>query len=105
MDDFPEWGRGDDGNLVIGEIVLQLLSRHEHGVQELLHLRVAGLGLGEYLADKLHQSLNLQHLTRLLPFDYESDTEQVRVGAVRMAQERQELEAEVSNTLRLSKAC
>jgi hypothetical protein len=33
--------------------------------------------LGEYLADKVHRTLNLQRLTRLLPFDYESGADHV----------------------------
>jgi hypothetical protein len=32
MDDLAECKRGDDGDLVIGEIVLQLRSCHEQGV-------------------------------------------------------------------------
>jgi hypothetical protein len=32
MDDLAEWERGDDGNLVVSEVMLQLLSCHEHGV-------------------------------------------------------------------------
>jgi hypothetical protein len=32
LDDLSEWKRGDSGELVIGEIVLKLLSCHEHGV-------------------------------------------------------------------------
>jgi hypothetical protein len=54
VDGLPEWE-----NLVVREIVLQLLSCHEHDVQELLHLRVAGLGLGDYLADKVHWTCKL----------------------------------------------
>jgi hypothetical protein len=32
MDNLAEWKRGDDGNLVVGEVMLQLLSCHEHGI-------------------------------------------------------------------------
>ena len=32
MDDLPEWVRGDDHDLVVGEVVQELPGRHQHGV-------------------------------------------------------------------------
>jgi hypothetical protein len=32
VDDLPKWERGDDNDLMVSERVLQLLSRHEHGI-------------------------------------------------------------------------
>jgi hypothetical protein len=62
---------------MVGKIVLQLLGRHEHGVQEILHLQVASLGLGEYLTVKVHQSMDLQSMAWLLPFDHKSGADHV----------------------------
>ena len=51
--------QGDDYDLMVGEVVQELSSRHQNGVQKLLHLGVSSLGVGEYLTDKVHRPLNL----------------------------------------------
>ena len=37
MDDLPKLVRGDDHDLMIGEVVQELLGHHPHGVQKLLN--------------------------------------------------------------------
>ena len=37
---FSEWEQGDDRHLVLGEVVLQLLGRHDDGVEKFPCLRV-----------------------------------------------------------------
>jgi len=73
-DDLPKWVRGDDHDLMVGEVVQELPGHHQNGVQKLLHLGVSNLGIGEYLTDEVHRSLNLQEVSRLLPFDDEGGT-------------------------------
>ena len=60
MDDLSEWVRGDDHDLMVGEVVQELLGHHQHGVQKLLNLGVVNFGIGEYLTDEVHRSLDLQ---------------------------------------------
>ena len=57
-DDVSEWVSSDDRDFVVGEVV-----------QELLHLGVPDLRVGKYLTDKVHGSLYLELVSRLLPFD------------------------------------
>jgi hypothetical protein len=45
------------------EIVFELPFGDQHGVDELLELRVAGLGFGEYLADEVDRPLHVQHFS------------------------------------------
>ena len=47
MNDLLEWVRGDDHDLMVGEVVRELPSRHQHGVQKLLNLGVANFGIGD----------------------------------------------------------
>ena len=54
---------------MLGEVVQELLGHHQHGVQKLLNLGVANFGVGEYLIDEVHRSLDLQGVSRLLPLD------------------------------------
>ena len=64
---------------MVGEVLQELLSRHQNGVQKLLHLGVLSLGVGEYLTDEVHRSLNLQGASGLLPFDDEGGAHNVVV--------------------------
>jgi peptide subunit release factor 1 (eRF1) len=59
----------DDGDLIVVKIVAQLAGRNKDGVQEFLDLRVSSFGLVEYLADEVHGSLDLVHVSDLLLFD------------------------------------
>ena len=52
---------------MVGEVVRELLGHHQHGVQKLLNLGVANFGVGEYLTDEVHQSLDLQGVSWFLP--------------------------------------
>ena len=54
---------------MVGEVVQELLGRHQHGVQKLLNMGVANFGVGEYLTDEVHWSLDLQGASWLFPFD------------------------------------
>ena len=58
-DDLLEWVRGDDHDLMVDEVVQELSVRHQYGVQKLLNLGVANFGVGEYLTDEVHRSLDL----------------------------------------------
>ena len=78
-DNLPKWVQGDDHDLVVGEVVQELLGRHQHGVQKLLHLGVSSLSVGEYLTDEVHRSLNLHGVSQLLPFDDEGGAHNVVV--------------------------
>ena len=71
MDDLPEWVRGDDHDLMVGEVVQELPGRYQHDVQKLLNLGVADFGIGEYLTDEVHYLLDLQEVSWLLPLDDE----------------------------------
>ena len=64
---------------MVGEVVQELPDRHQYGVQKLLNLGVANFGVGEYLTDKVHRSLNLQRASWLLPFDDEGGAHNVVV--------------------------
>ena len=59
-DDVFQRVRGYDHDLMVGEVVQELPGHHQNGVQKLLHLGVSNLGIGEYLTDEVHQTLNLQ---------------------------------------------
>ena len=63
---------------MVGEVVQELPGHHQHGIQKLLHLGVSSLGIGKYLTDEIHRSLNLQGASRLL-FDDEGGAHNVVV--------------------------
>ena len=46
-------------------------------MQKLLSLGVANFGVGEYLTDEVHWSLDLQGVSQLLPLDNEGSTHNV----------------------------
>ena len=54
---------------MVSEVVQELSGRHQHDVQEFLHLGVSDLGVGEYLPDEVYRSLDLKVVSWLLPFD------------------------------------
>ena len=54
---------------MVGEVLQELSSRHQHDVYEFLHLEVPDLGVGEYLPNKLYGLLDLKVVSWLLPFD------------------------------------
>ena len=62
---------------MVGEVVQELLGHHQHGVQKLLNLGVANFGVGEYLTNEVHQSLDLQGVSWLLPLDDEGSADNV----------------------------
>jgi len=62
---------------MVGEVVQELSGRHQHDVQKLLNLGVANFGVGEYLTDEVHRSLDLQGVSQLLPLDDEGDAHNV----------------------------
>jgi len=77
--DVSQHVRGDDHDLVVGEVVQELSDHHQHSLQKLLHLGISSLGVGEYLTGEVHRSLNLQGTSRLLLFDDESGTHNIVV--------------------------
>ena len=62
---------------MIGEVVQELLGHHQHGIQKLLNLGVTNFGVGEYLTDEVHRSLDLQGVSWLLPLDDEGGAHNV----------------------------
>jgi len=68
-DDVSRWVRSDDDDLVIGEVVLELSGHHQNGAEKLLGLGIVNLGIGKYLTNKVHRSLDIQGVSRLLPLD------------------------------------
>jgi hypothetical protein len=50
--------------------VPELASRQHEGVQQLLDLRVANLGVREHLTDEVYRPLNKQRVTFFCPLDY-----------------------------------
>jgi hypothetical protein len=40
------------------EVVVELTPHEDHYVEQLLYLRIASLGLGQYLADVVYRSLD-----------------------------------------------
>ena len=76
-DDVSQQVRGDDHDLVVGEVVQELSGRHQHSIQKLLILGVVNFGIGEYLTDEVHRSLDLQGVSRLLPLDDEGGAHNV----------------------------
>jgi hypothetical protein len=52
------------------EIVLELPFGDQHGVDELLDLRVAGIEIGKYLANKIDGPLHFQHFVGLVTLDH-----------------------------------
>jgi hypothetical protein len=52
------------------EIVLELPFGDQHGVDELLDMRVAGIEIGKYLANKIDGPLHFQHFVGLVTLDH-----------------------------------
>ena len=67
LKDLAQGVRRDDDDLVRLEVMAQLAGRHEDGVQHFLRLRVAFLGVPEYLTDKVHRLLHLEVRVPPLP--------------------------------------
>ena len=65
---------------MLGEVVLQLLGRHDDGVEEFLCLWVMWLGVSQYLADKIHGTLDLKGVSLFFPFNYQSGADHMVSG-------------------------
>jgi hypothetical protein len=57
-DDLSQRKGGDHHDRVSLEIVPELAPRQDHCVEQLLDLRIARLGLGQYLADVVYRPLH-----------------------------------------------
>jgi hypothetical protein len=53
------------------EVVSQLPPRQDHRVQQLLNLRVADLGLGQYLTDEVNRPLDGQSMPFFLSLNHD----------------------------------
>jgi hypothetical protein len=62
-------GKRHHGHRVALEVVAKFAPRQDDGIQQLLDLRVANLGLREYLTDEVDWSLNEQGMSFLCPLD------------------------------------
>lgn len=65
---------GDDGDGMGVEVVPKLPLADEDGVNHLLDVEVARLGLSQYFADVVDRVLDLQRVSLLLAFHHESHT-------------------------------
>ena len=81
VDDVPEPAGGYDHHRVAIEVVPKLVRGDEHGVEKLLNFQIVGLRVGEDLADEVHQPLDLEGVTLLLPFHHQSHTEGAWCGS------------------------
>ena len=58
LDDLAQREGRDHRDRVAEEVVLQLASGENHGIDQLLNLRVSYLGFREHLADEVDRSLD-----------------------------------------------
>jgi hypothetical protein len=57
-DDLSQQKGGDHRDRVSFEIVAELVPRKDHCIEQLLDLRIARLGLGQYLANVVYRPLD-----------------------------------------------
>ena len=81
MNNLSEWERGDDRHLVLGEVVLQLLGRHDDSVEKFLCLRVPRLGVGQHFANEVNGSLDLKGMFMFFPFDHQGGADHMVSGS------------------------
>ena len=65
---------------MLGEVVMQLLGRHDDGIEKFLCLRVPRLGVGQYFADEVNGSLYLKGMSLFFPFDHQRGTDHMVSG-------------------------
>lgn len=59
FDNLTRGIRGNERDLVVLEVVAQLLGCHDHSAEQLLDMRISGLGIMQYFTDVVHWALYL----------------------------------------------
>jgi hypothetical protein len=75
VDDLPERVLGHHRDGVRIEVVSKLALGHQDRAHKILHLGVTRLGVGEYLADKVHNSLHFLRPSGLFSLDHQRCTD------------------------------
>jgi hypothetical protein len=77
LDDLPEGILGHQGDRMRVKVMPELALGQQDRVHKLLHLWVARLGVGEYLADEVHWSLHLLRPPGLFSLDHQRRADQL----------------------------